>query len=123
MDRGGGPAGIRRVDEVRLLGRLRDELRRSDRHQLDLEHGGVLGHPRRQRQVGGQLLVVHDATGHGLGDPVELVEQHAGVGRPLVAVAGGGPGDQRVDVRRDAGDGLGRRGHVLVDVLVGDGDR
>ena len=37
-----------------------------------------------------------------LGDPVDLVQQHAGVGGPLVAVAGGGPGDQRVDVRRDA---------------------
>ena len=38
-----------------------------------------------------------------LGDAVQLVQQHPGVGRALAAVARGGAGDQRVDVRRDAG--------------------
>ena len=52
-------------------------------------------------------------------DPVDLVQQHPGVGRSLVAVAGGRPGDQRVDVRRQAGHGSRRRRDVLVHVLVG----
>ena len=61
------------------------------------DRGSGAGRP----QVGRQLVVVDDAGGERLGDPVHLVEQHAGVGRPLPAVAGGGAGDQRVDVRRE----------------------
>ena len=58
---------------------------------------------REQREVAGQLGVLADAVAQGLGDAVDLVEQHPGVGRPLVEVAGRGPGDQGVDVRRQAG--------------------
>ena len=64
------------------------------------------------------------AVGQGLRDPAHLVEQDAGVGRAQAPVAGGGPGDQRVDVRRDAAGPSSRgRRHVLVDVLVGHLDR
>ena len=64
---------------------------------------GVRVQRRTRGEVGGELGVVLDAVGQRLGDPVELVQQHAGVGRALGPVAGGGAGDQRVDVRRDAG--------------------
>ena len=74
-------------------------------------------------QVGLQLRVLADAGRERLADPVELVEHHRRVGRPLVAVARGGAGDQGVDVPGDAGDGADGGGHVLVDVLVGHLDR
>ena len=51
------------------------------------------------------------------------LQQDPRVGRAVVAVAGGGAGDERVDVRRDAGDDPRRRRDVLVHVLVGDLDR
>ena len=54
---------------------------------------------------------------------MQLAQQHPRVGRPLAPVAGGGAGDERVDVRRDARHQRGRRGHVRVHVLVGDLDR
>jgi hypothetical protein len=97
------------ADAVLLHGR-RGRHRCGDRRE---EGGEVLG----------QLLVVGDAGGQRLGDTVQVVEQHARVGRALAAVPGGGAGDQRVDVRRDAGGAQGRRGDVLVDVLVGHLDR
>src|SRR5213076_2598513 len=75
------------------------------------------------REVGGQLLVVPHTAGQGLCDPVDLVEQDAGVGRALGAVAGRGAGDERVDVRGHAGRETGGWRDVLVDVLVGDRDR
>ena len=84
---------------------------------------GVVGDRRPGQQVGGEVGVVGDAGGERLRHPVHLVQQHAGVGRALVTVAGGGAGDQRVDVRRQAGDEARRRTDVLVHVLVGDLDR
>ena len=66
---------------------------------------GVLGDVGRDvagQQVGDQVGVLADPGVEGLGDPAQVLQQHAGVGRPLLAVAGGGPGDQRVDVVGDA---------------------
>ncbi|CAI9419720.1 hypothetical protein HIDPHFAB_03834 [Nocardioides sp. T2.26MG-1] len=82
-----------------------------------------LGLHEQRRQVGGQLRVVAHPLGERVRDPVQLVEQHAGVRGAQAAVAGGRPGDERVDVRRDARLEARRRRHVLVDVLVGDLDR
>ena len=69
----------------------------------DRDRRGVGGDRPRQREVGGQVVVLADAVAQGLGDPVHLVEQHAGVGRPLVEVARSGARDERVDVRRQSG--------------------
>ena len=74
-------------------------------------------------QVGQQVVVAGDAVVEGVADTAHLVEEYAGVGRSQGGLACGGAGDQRVDVRRDAGRrGRGRR-DVLVDVLVGNLDR
>ena len=106
-------------------GRGSDELCGGDRHQVDVEHGRVLGLRGRrwEREVGGQLLVVPDAAGEGLGDPMELVEEDPCISGALGPVAGRGSCHQRVEVRRDAGHDCRRRRDVLVDVLVGHGDR
>ena len=113
----GGPDGGRR------LGGRRDVLSGRDRHQVDLGMvvSSVTGG--RQGEVGGELLVIPHARGQRLGDAVELVQQHARVGRALGSVAGRGARDEGVEVRRDAGHEPRRRRDVLVDVLVGDRDR
>ena len=56
-------------------------------------------------------------------DPVEVVQQDGGVGRALVAVAGGRARHQGVDVVGDAGLDQRRHRHVVVDVAVGHLDR
>ena len=79
---------------------------------------------RTRQQVGGELGVVAHAVAQRLADPVDLVEEHAGVGRPLARGRGRWPG--RPARRRTPGcPGTSAEGggHVLVDVLVGDLDR
>ncbi len=107
VPRGGG-------DDVLGVDDLRGELAGRGAHAADGGGG---------RQVVEQVLVVDHAVVQRVPDATDLVEEHARVGRAVRRVAGGGAGDQRVDVRRDAG-GAGRGGRdVLVDVLVGDLDR
>ena len=77
--------------------------------ELGLEHHDG----QRRGQVGDELGVVGDPFVERLLDPVHLVEEHPGIGGPVAAVARGGPGDQRVDVRGQAGHDGGRRRHVL----------
>ncbi len=76
-----------------------------------------------RQQVLDEVPVAGDARRDGLVDPAQVVEQHACVGGPLLTVAGGGPGDEGVEVVGYAGGQPRRRRHVLVDVLVGDLDR
>ena len=75
------------------------------------------------QQVGGQLGVGGQALAQRLLDPVEVVQQDGGVGRALVAVAGGRARHQGVDVVGDAGLDQRRHRHVVVDVAVGHLDR
>ncbi len=74
-------------------------------------------------QVGGEIRVVDHPVVEGGPHPTDLVQQHPRVGGTQLAVTRGRAGDERVDVRRDAGDLLRRGGDVLVHVLVGDLDR
>ncbi len=74
-------------------------------------------------EVLGELRVVEDAMVERAADPAYLLQEHPRVGRPQLAVPCRGPGDERVDVRRDPGDELARGRDVLVHVLVGDVDR
>ena len=85
---------------------------------VEVDDGGA-----HRREVDGELGVVADAVGQRLRDPVQLVQQDAGVGGPGGAVAGGGAGDERVDVRRQPGHPLRGRRDVVVHVPVGDLDR
>ena len=71
------------------------------RRSLAAEHLGGVAHLAGQ-QVVDQLRVAADSRADGLVDPAQVVQQHAGVGGPLLPVASGGPGDERVDVVRDA---------------------
>ena len=75
------------------------------------------------QQVGGQLGVGGQPLAQRLLDPVEVVQQDGGVGRALVAVAGGRARHQGVDVVGDAGLDQRRHRHVVVDVAVGHLDR
>ena len=106
MLRGRGAGAIRAANSPaveRVRGRVAvrgiEPVRHVDRHQL----AGV-GVEQQRRQVGGELRVVADAVGERLDDPVDLVEQDGGVGGAQPAVARGGAGDERVDVRREARD-------------------
>ncbi|CAA9286601.1 MAG: hypothetical protein AVDCRST_MAG48-175, partial [uncultured Friedmanniella sp.] len=85
---------------------------------------GVHGLRAERAEVLGELGVVEHAVRQGGPDAAHLGEQHPGVVRPVVGVAGGGPGDQGVEVGRDPTGAVHRRRrrHVVVDVGVGDLD-
>ena len=92
---------------ARARGRSQD-CARGHRAGRDLDLLGVLLDTGRlvcglRQKVGGELGVVLDPFFERTLDETDLLEQDAGIGGALVAVAAGGAGDERVDERGESG--------------------